>query len=182
MDLQTGLLFVLVMTAAQAPGSQPPPRTVAAVDLRAYAGTYYEIARFPNRFQKKCAGDVTATYELGPDGRITVINRCRTAAGTITEARGIAKAAGTDPSNGKLKVRFAPAFLSFLPQVWGDYWILGLGPDYSFAVVGDPSRSYLWILSRTPVMSDLAYRQAQEIASGNGYDVGRLVKTAQGDR
>ena len=182
MVLQTGLVLVLAMTAAQAAGGQPPPRTVDAVDLGAYMGTYYEIARFPNRFQKKCTGNVTATYELRPDGLVTVINRCRTAAGTITEARGVAKRAGEDPSNAKLKVRFAPAFLSLLPAVWGDYWILGLGPGYSFAVVGDPSRTYLWILSRTPVMPDLAYRQAQDIAAANGYDVARLVKTEQGGR
>jgi len=77
-------------------------------------------------------------------------------------------------------VRFAPAVLSFLPLVWGDYWILGLGPEYSFAVIGDPSRTYLWILSRTPVMPELAYRQAVEIAASNGFDVSRLVKTLQG--
>ena len=178
MTFSTGFVLVVAMAGGQSSGT--PPRTVESVDLRAYAGTYYEIARFPNRFQTQCAGDVTATYALRADGRIDVINRCRTSAGTMTEARGIAKRADQDASGAKLKVRFAPAILSFIPSVWGDYWILGLGPEYSFAVIGDPSRTYLWILSRTPVMPELAYRQAVEIAASNGFDVSRLVKTLQG--
>ena len=171
--------MMLAMANGQGAG-MPAPRTVESVDLRAYAGTYYEIARFPNRFQKQCVGEVTATYVIRNDGRVDVINRCRTAAGTVTEARGIAKRAGQDQSNAKLKVRFAPAILAFIPKVWGDYWILGVGPDYSYAVIGDPSRTYLWILSRTPVMPDLSYRQALEIAASNGFDTGRLVRTPQG--
>ena len=178
MTLGTGLVIALAMAGGQAGGAAP--RTADGVDLRAYAGTYYEIARFPNRFQAQCTGEVTATYVLREDGRVDVINRCRTAAGTMTEARGIAKRADQAPSSAKLKVRFAPAFLSFIPQVWGDYWVLGLGPEYSYAVVGDPSRTYLWILSRTPVMPELSYRQAIEIAASNGYDTSRLVKTPQG--
>ncbi len=177
MGIGAGFALLLAMTSGQ--GSTMTPRTVESVDLQRYVGTYYEIARFPNRFQKQCVGEVTATYVVRTDGRIDVINRCRTGDGTITEARGIAKRAGKDPSNAKLKVRFAPAILSFIPKVWGDYWILGVGPDYSYAVIGDPSRSYLWILSRTPVMPDLSYRQALEIANSNGYDTGRLVKTPQ---
>ena len=178
MGIGTGVVLMLAMASSQ-PGGAPAPRTVESVDLRAYAGTYFEIARYPNRFQNKCVGDVTATYELRENGRVAVINRCRTGDGTLTEARGIVKRAGKDPSNAKLKVRFAPAILSFIPKVWGDYWILGIGPDYSYAVIGDPSRTYLWILSRTPLMSDLAWRQALEIAAANGYNVERLVKTPQ---
>jgi len=178
MTFGTGVVLALAMASGQAGGTAP--RTVEGVDLRAYAGTYYEIARYPNRFQTQCAGDVTATYAVRADGRVDVINRCRTAAGTMTEARGIAKQAGHAPSSAKLKVRFAPAILSFIPGVWGDYWILGLGPEYSYAVVGDPSGTYLWILSRTAAMPELSYRQAIEIAASNGYDVSRLVKTPQG--
>ena len=175
MGLRSGLVLVLAMVAGQA-SSAPTPRTFDAVDLGAYAGTYYEIARVPNRFQKPCSGDVTATYVLRTDGRVEVINRCRTEGGT-TEVRGIAKRAGKGRSNARLKVRFAPAILSLLPRVWGDYWILGVGPDYSYAVVGDPSRTNLWILARTPVMPDISYRQALAIAASNGYDTSRLVKT-----
>ena len=157
-----------------------PPRTVAAVDLKKYVGTYYEIARFPNGFQTKCAGDVTATYTIRDDGRIDVVNRCRTAGGGSEEARGVAKRADGDTSNARLKVRFAPAILSFIPRVWGDYWILATGPDYGYAVVGDPTRQDLWILSRTPEMPAVGYQQAMEVARSNGFDITKLVRTTQG--
>ena len=169
---------VLVSTLAQAPESTAP-RTADSVDLSKYAGTYYETARFPNRFQKQCAGNVTTTYTLESDGRVGVVNRCVREDGTVEEARGVARRAGNDQSNARLQVRFAPAWLSFLPRVWRDHWILSTGPDYGYAVVGSPSREHLWILSRTPRMSELAYRQAVEIARANGYDVDKLVKTTQ---
>ena len=172
------LCLASVMSIPVAAQDQPL-RVVESVDLKKYAGTWYEIARFPNRFQDQCSSNVTAEYVLRTDGRIDVINRCRTNDGTIDEAKGIARRAGKDTSNAKLEVRFAPAFLSFLPMVWGDYWILGLGPDYSYAVVGDPRREYLWILSRTPRMTDMSYRAALEIVKINGFAVERLVKTEQ---
>lgn len=173
-------LMGLAVLVAFNRGQETAPRTVESVNLKQYSGTWYEIARFPNRFQDQCTGNVTAEYSIRPDGRIEVINRCRTADGSVDEARGIARRAGKDRSNAKLEVRFAPAFLSFLPMVWGDYWILGLGPGYSYSVVGDPNREYLWILSRTPTMTDAAYRSALEIAQVNGFDVSRLVRTDQG--
>jgi len=173
-------LMGLGVLMASTGGQETAPRTVESVNLKQYSGTWYEIARFPNRFQDQCTGNVTAEYAIRADGRIDVINRCRSADGSIDEARGIARRAGKDTSNAKLEVRFAPAFLSFLPMVWGDYWILGLGPAYSYSVVGDPKREYLWILSRTPTMTDAAYRSALEIADVNGFDVSRLVRTEQG--
>ena len=168
--------FVLGQTAIM----QTLPRPVTSVDLAKFVGTYYEIARFPNRFQKQCGGNVTASYAIREDGRLDVINRCQKEDGMEAGASGVAKRAANDTSNARLKVRFAPAWLSFVPRVWGDYWILGVGPEYSYAVVGNPTREYLWILSRLPRMSDLAYRQAIEIAASNGYEVSRLVKTPQG--
>ena len=153
-------------------GGRPPaePRVVDSVDLQRYVGTWYEVARFPNRFQDHCASDVVAEYSLRPDGRIDVVNRCRRADGSMDEARGVARrAGGGGQSDAKLEVRFAPAFLSFLPMVWGDYWILGLGPDYNWSVVGDPGRKYLWILSRTPALSAPSCQQALEVARANGF-------------
>ena len=142
------LLFasLLMATTAQGPATV---RTVPAVDLDRYAGDWFEIARYPNRFQRACAGEVRASYARRPDGRIDVVNRCASADGSIIEARGIARVVDTE-TRAKLKVRFAPAVLSFLPFVWGDYWIIGLGDDYTWAVVGTPDRKYLWILARTP--------------------------------
>ena len=158
----------------------PPVRTVAAVDLDRYLGEWFEIARFPNRFQRQCAGDVRARYARRSDGRLDVINRCRTADGE-TEARGVARIVDQQ-TFAKLKVRFAPAWLSFIPAVWGDYWVIGLAPDYSWAVVGDPGREYLWILGRSPQLDDQALAAARAAARDNGFDVNRLVQTPQQTR
>jgi apolipoprotein D and lipocalin family protein len=159
--------------------AQTPPtaRAVPFVDLDRYAGDWFEIARFPNRFQRQCVGDVRATYSRRPDGRVDVVNRCRTADGE-TEARGVARIVD-DRTFAKLKVRFAPAWLSWLPMVWGDYWIIGLAPDYAWAVVGDPGRDYLWILARAPHLDDDATAAARAAARDNGFDVDRLVPTSQ---
>lgn len=154
-----------------------PVRTVEAVDLNRYIGDWFEIARFPNRFQRDCTGGVRASYARRPDGRIDVINRCRVTDGTVTEARGVARVVD-DRTSAKLKVRFAPAVLSFLPMVWGDYWILGLADDYSWAVVGSPDRAYLWVLARTPQLPPEHLAAALAAARDNGFDVGRLVTTA----
>lgn len=166
-----------LLAAAPAHARQPAPvRTVERVDLDRYLGDWYEIARFPNRFQRTCTGDVRASYARRPDGRLDVVNRCRTADGEIA-AKGVARI--VDPrTSAKLKVRFAPAFLSFLPFVWGDYWILGLAEDYAWAVVGSPDREYLWILSRTPALDDERLAEAMDVVRANGFDPARLERTS----
>jgi apolipoprotein D and lipocalin family protein len=153
-----------------------PVTAVEAVDLERYAGQWFEIARFPNRFQRQCAGDVRATYERRPDGRLDVINQCRATDGQTTIARGVARVVDTR-TRAKLKVRFAPAALSFLPFVWGDYWVIGLADDYSWAVVGTPNREYLWILSRTPTLDETLLERAMSRARANGFDTSRLART-----
>jgi apolipoprotein D and lipocalin family protein len=156
-------------------------RTVPHVDLQKYLGVWHEVARFPNRFQKQCDSDVTAEYSMLPDGRIRVVNRCRQQDGSESSAAGVARV--VDPAtNAKLKVRFAPSWLSALPFVWGDYWIVGLAEDYSYAVVGTPDRSYLWILSRTPSLDEPAWRSALDIIRQNGFDESKLTKTKQATR
>ena len=157
--------------------SEQKPAVVPSVDLTRYQGKWYEIARFPNRFEKSCASDVSATYTLNADDTIRVINECRKADGLMKRAEGKARKADKDGLTSKLEVRFAPAFLSFLPAVWGDYWVIDLAPDYSYSVVGDAGRDYLWILSRTPGMDEAKYRKAVGAAAAQGFDVGRLVKT-----
>lgn len=165
-----------VPAATQAP---QPLRLVENVDLSRYAGTWYEIARFPNEFQRDCAADVTATYTLQPDGDVTVVNRCRKADGTWNEAEGVARRAAEAASNAALEVRFAPAILSILPNVWGDYRIIGLDPEYRWAVVGEPKREFLWILSRTPRLATDDYTRAVAVAKTNQFDVAKLQKTPQ---
>ena len=170
------LALGVCVTSLVASAPEPPPvRTVETVDLRRYAGDWYEVARFPNRFQRRCVSDVRARYVIRTDGRVDVLNQCRTADGTI-DARGVARIVDTRTS-AKLKVRFAPAALSFLPLVWGDYWILGLAADYSWAVVGSPDRKYLWILSRTRDLPAHAFTEALAAARANGFDTAHLSAT-----
>ncbi len=176
------LAAIALCLPAAAPANNPPLRVVESIDLTQYSGRWYEAARLPNKFQNQCTGDVVVHYALRDDGRLDVVNRCRTAPGKVDEARGIGRKAGDGTSSSRLEVRFAPAILSFLRSVWGDYWIIGLGPEYTWAVVGTPSREYLWILSRTPQMSATSYDRAIEIARANGFDVKKVVKTTNSDR
>ena len=171
---------LIIPIAPQDPGDahqQKPVEVVPSIDLQRYVGTWHEIARFPNTFQRKCAGDVTATYTLLEDGTIKVVNRCRGADGETTEAVGKVRRMSDDEPNSKLEVRFAPAILSFLPFVWGNYWVIDLAADYSYAVVGEPSREYLWILARTPSLDAATYAGILERITRQGYDTSRLIHT-----
>lgn len=144
---------------------------VPSVDLNKYAGQWYEIARLPNRFEKECVSSVTATYSLRADGKIDVINRCKKASGEMETAKGKAKVVDKK-TNAKLKVTFFWPF-------YGDYWILDLGAKYEYAVVGDASRRYLWILSRTPQLDDAVYQGLLAKMAGQGFDTSRVIKTLQ---
>ncbi len=137
-------LMPLAMMATPQQKTSPPER-VAHVDLARYVGLWHEIARIPNRFQKQCAWGVTAEYELRPDGRIDVINRCHKKDGSVDQAKGLARVVDT-ATNSRLKVSFFSIF-GWRP-VWGDYWIIDLADDYSYAVVCSPDRKYGWILAR----------------------------------
>ena len=171
------MLFASDVQAKEKP--MQPLDVVPTVDLKQYAGTWYEIARLPNWFQKQCAGEVTATYTLLDDGTIKVVNRCRKESGETAEAEGRAKRASDDGPTTKLKVRFAPRILSFLPFVWGDYWIINLAPDYSYAVIGEPTRKYLWVLSRTPMLDDTILQGVLDQVKQKGYDLTGLIRTKQ---
>lgn len=148
----------------------PPLRTVERVDLERYLGTWYEIATIPMRVQRGCWG-TTATYALRPDGDIAVTNACRDGGPTGREKRAEGRARVVDrTTNARLKV-------SFFRPFWGDYWIIDLGPSYEYAVVGHPSRDYLWILSRTPRMDEATYAAIVERLRAQGYETERLVRT-----
>jgi apolipoprotein D and lipocalin family protein len=176
------IIFASIIIVTQITFAQETPmqelKVVPSVDLAKYCGTWYEIARLPNRFQNNCEGDVTASYTLDEDG-IEVVNRCRKENGEVIEAKGRARRASEEEPITKLKVRFAPAFLSFLSFVWGDYWIIDLAPDYSYAVVGEPKRKYLWILSRTKKLEEATLSGILERIRNNGYDTGKLMMTKQ---
>ncbi|HEY0172152.1 MAG TPA: lipocalin family protein [Pyrinomonadaceae bacterium] len=178
-----GACALLALAAVvKADKKREPLRVVPSVDPGRYAGTWYEIARLPNRFQTKCAGDVAATYTLRSDGGLDVLNRCRKVDGQLTSVKGRARVADGRGPNSKLEVRFAPGYLSFLPFVWGDYQVIDLAPDYSYALVGEPGRKYLWVLSRTPRMDDETYARAVARGAAEGFDVSRLMRTEQSGR
>jgi apolipoprotein D and lipocalin family protein len=147
---------------------------VPAVDLERFLGSWYEIARIPAWFQNRCVKDTTALYQLRTDGKITVTNRCITRKGDIDQAVGLARV--LDPAT---KARLQVSFVSLLGwrPFWGDYWIIGLDPEYRWLVVGDPRRQYGWILSRTSVMEPALLEAAFQSLERNGYGRGRFVLT-----
>jgi apolipoprotein D and lipocalin family protein len=150
--------------------------TVPFVEVDRYMGKWYEIARFPQSFQRNC-GATTAEYKLRADGRVDVINSCKRIdkPGKIQDARAIARVVDTQ-SNAKLSVSFVPILRQF-GFFGGDYWILELGDDYEYAVVGSPNRNTLWFLSRTAVMNAELYQDLLERVRLMGFDVDRLVKS-----
>ena len=169
----TLLAMGLIMLGCTATAKDKPPLTVVdRVDLERYLGKWYEIASYPAWFQKGCTGS-TAEYSLLPEGKIRVINRCRKDSldGPLKESKGKAEVADT-ATNAKLKVWFFWPFK-------GNYWIIDLSPDYQWVVVGEPSREYLWILSRTPLMEEAVYQGILERLPQKGYDPARLQRTPQ---
>ncbi len=163
-------LFILTACAGKGTGIKEPLEVVSRVDITRYAGTWYEIARYPNSFQKGCTA-TTATYTLRDDGKISVVNRCRVDSPGGREKKAEGRAWVVDPAtNAKLQVSFFWPFR-------GNYWIIQLDPDYRYAVVGSPSRKYLWILSRTPKLDHALYQGILEKLPEQGYDPARLLTT-----
>ena len=165
-------LMIAAGGAALSGAETKPLDAVAHVDLRRYLGTWYEIATIPQRFQKGLVG-VTAHYSFRADGKIDVVNagRKETLDGKVKSVRG--KAWVVDKtSNAKLKVSFFWPFS-------GDYWIIDLDKDYQWAVVGHPSRTYLWILCRTPQMGPALYDELLGRIAAKGYDLAKIKKTLQ---
>jgi len=144
---------------------------VSFVDLNKYSGNWYEIARYPNRFQKQCVGNTTANYRLKQNGDIEVINRCKKKDGSYDDATGKAKVVDKT-SNAKLKVSFFWIF-------YAPYWIIDLDPNYKWAVIGHPKKSYCWILSRTPQLDERTYQGILKRLEAKGYDTAKLIKTPQ---
>lgn len=174
----SGALLMMSLHGGAAHGAEALA-TIPSLDVQRYMGAWYEIAKFPNEFQKKCVGNTTATYSLREDGRVKVVNRCRTRDGGAEAAEGVARQIGSATSP-RLEVRFAPAFLSFLPRVWGDYWVIDLDQDYQLSAVSEPRREYLWILARTPQVDAAAYEALLARLRAQGLDTSRLVRTSQG--
>jgi len=163
-------IFIAVACFATVAQAQSPVSSVPAVDLSRYLGKWYEIASFPMFFQRNCLGDTTAEYALRPDGAVAVTNRCRTASG-FDQADGNATVV-PGSGNAQLKVSFFWPFRA-------NYWIIGLDESYRWAVVGNPNRKYLWILSRTPQLPKDQLDAALKTATAQGFDLAQLRYTSQ---
>lgn len=160
---------ISVLSACVPPARDLPPlTTVAHVDLQRYAGAWFEIARFPHRFQKGCVAS-RAVYTLRDDGLIGVYNECRKGGydGPVKSVQGRARVVDRE-TNAKLEV-------SFFGPFWGDYWIIDLDPEYRWAVVGHPSRRYLWILAREQELSPVVLKGIRGRLEGQGYDLSQLI-------
>lgn len=151
---------------------------VPSLEVARYMGTWYEIAKYPNWFQKNCSGETRAEYALMDDGRVKVVNRCRLTSGEMNEASAVARQLGPATS-AKLEVRFAPAGMSFLPFVWGDYWVIDLDEGYQLVAVSEPKREYLWILSRTKQVNPQQYQALLSRLQQKGFDLSKLEPTPQ---
>lgn len=176
-----GLLAACWLTAARAAetpaaAAQPPLVPIASLDLPRYMGAWTEIARYPNRFQKQCAGPSTASYSLQPEGTVRVVNRCPQADGKVDEVIGEARRIGPTGS-ATLQVRFAPAWMSLLPFVWGDYWVVELDEAYQLAIVSEPKREYLWVLARQTSLSAPAWAALTTRLQALGFDPTRLLRS-----
>ena len=147
----------------------PPLKVVPYVDIARYTGTWYEVARYPHKFQRGCAAS-KATYEMMHDGKISVLNECyeESDKSRVRSAKGKAWIVDTH-TNAKLKVSFFWPFS-------GDYWIIDLGKDYEYAVIGHPSRKYLWILGRDQVMDETVYEGILSRLKEQHYDISKLIR------
>lgn len=179
-SLRTALWLVLAGAAASACTTTtterlklPPLVTVESVDLDRYMGRWFEIASYPQSFQKGCHG-TTATYELQEGGEVKVTNRCFRDSLSGKESVAVGRARLHDPAGSTAQLE-----VSFFGPFWGDYWVIELDPDYRYAVVGHPGRDYLWILSRTPQLDDETYAHILERLQALGYPLDRLEKTEQ---
>ncbi|TWI05030.1 apolipoprotein D and lipocalin family protein [Luteimonas cucumeris] len=169
------LALLLALATLPALAAQPV-RSVPELDISRYAGQWHEIGHLPVFFQRKCVGDITASYTLRDDGMIGVLNACRTGDGSQEASAGIARSVEGHP--GRLQVRFAPDWLSWVPMVWADYWVIDLDPGYQWAVVASPNRKYLWVLSRTPSMERGLFERIKARAEAMGFDLEPLVIAA----
>jgi apolipoprotein D and lipocalin family protein len=174
------LATALVCGGLSAPGSgteSPALQSLPSLSVAPYLGTWYQVAWFPNRFQAQCLADTTATYRQRADGGLDVLNRCRTARGGIDEATGLARPVGRfsegqlEPA--QLEVSFLPAWLRWTGLGWGRYWVIDLAPDGRYAVVSEPSRQYLWVLSRSPVLAAADADAIRQRLGGSGFDLTR---------
>ena len=164
--------------AAAGAGATGPLPSLPSLDVPPYMGTWYQIALFPNFFQRQCVSDTTATYRQWPGGTVEVTNRCRTDSGRFDQVIGVARPTGSLQGRtlapAQLEVTFLPTWLRWLPVGWGRYWVIQLADDGRYAVVSEPSREYLWILARQPRLSAADEAAIRARLQEQGFDLTRL--------
>jgi len=171
-------LAVALLAAASFIGAAAEPaQPVQQLDLRRYAGVWYEIARVPDDVPSRCAGDVTVNYAVRKDGRMAVTRRCRVGDGNFETQRGVARLQKGDDVGARLELNFSPRWLHWLPLGWHDHWVVAIDPGYDFAVVTDRERRGLWLMSRTPRIDADRLDALLAGLRAQGHPVDRLVRT-----
>ncbi len=163
-------LFALISMSPVASAAEFPPLRTVTMELHRYMGQWYEVARLANRFQKHCFSGTLIRYSLRPDGKFDLYNECRDAEGKVHSSTAVGRKAEPDGPDSKLKVTFLWPFAA-------DYWVIDVDPEYRWALAGQPSRDYLWILSREPRIDDSLYARLVDTAKTSGFDVKRLIRT-----
>lgn len=173
--------FILGLLAVGVSAQPTPLQPLPSLDVASYMGTWYQVLWFPNRFQKQCVADTSATYWNLGDGAIEVSNRCRRADGTLDEVVGLAR-----PPDGvshidagrllpaRLEVSFLPAWLRWTGVGWGAYWVIDLAPDGRYAIVSELNREYLWVLSRKQVLTSEDDSTIRGRLQALGFDLSKL--------
>lgn len=178
LGLIAAAVLVVSMASAAPEGDPGPPVPLPQLDVPSYMGTWYQVAWYPNRFQRQCVSDTQARYRVQPDGRIEVLNRCRVEGGGIDSVLGVARPVGELRGDAlvpaQLEVSFLPAWLRWLPFGWGNYWVIHLADDGRYAIVSEASRQYLWVLARSPRWSTEDQVEVREVLRRLSFDLARL--------
>lgn len=174
------LASLAALASAAAPSAV---QSLPELAVTSYMGRWYQVALYPNRFQRQCQSDTSAEYRRLPDGTVEVANRCRLADGRLDEAIGLARPTGQLAGDrlrpAQLEVSFLPSWLRWLPVGWGRYWVIQLADDGRYAVVSEPSREFLWVLSRTPQLSPADESAIRSKLVEQGFDLQRLLPHPQ---
>lgn len=183
------LIVAALAVSAQAQNAPAPLQPLPSLEVAPYMGTWHQVLWIPNRFQKQCVADTTATYRDLGNGTLEVINRCRTADGKTDGVTGVARppagvsridAGRLQPA--RLEVSFLPAWLRWTGIGWGAYWIVDLASDGRYAIVSEASREYLWVLSRQPVLTPRDEAAVRAKLQALGFDVARVQAHPQSQR
>ncbi len=169
--LKYGLLLLLLVNQAWASSNL---QTVSAVDIKRYMGTWFEIARTPNMYQKNCVGEVKATYTLLANNQVGGLNVCRKANGELYKISTIGQI--QDTTNSKISFKITSSWLRFIPMIRADYWIIDLADDYSYAAIATPDAKNLWIVARQPTLAESSYQQIVQRVAKLGLKTEQLVK------